>query len=421
MSNNPQATHDPTHNPTETIDALRQGRVPDTRLADLVTDHPATRQWIVSRLPQDHKIASHIIGMPGSGKTHLLSLAYQTAVEEGYAVIYAAMDWSKPEGEISNTLLPKLWRSLQGDGLSREHPLLDLYLKAIRNGFTGEPLDKTAYSTHFRNLEFIRVLHDHDAIPPFADMLNAVISADPNCDLKPINRTIKERRPFRKALPPPLKYVIEPLKQPSVRRDEMLGAGETKTTETRKRSRQFLESLIFNAHLAFGAGYKGLVVIFDDWDPLPLSSDGALQRFRLLQDFLCNRIIRREELPYAKQTPIGFVFGVGLSKPDQHVTAVSWEGTDAMEPGKGRCDLAQLSAERIRGLMERIGELYAAAYQVDVTEPPAWGDETLYVRDAVKRCVLLLGSEISTRGGAGWVMGVELLTLPHRLTLLEMP
>ena len=51
--------------------------------------------------------------------------------------------------------------------------------------------------------------------------------------------------------------------------------------------------------------------------------------------------------------------------------------------------------------MERIGELYAEAYQVDVTEPPAWGDEALYVRDAVTRCVSLLDQKYRPEAGLG--------------------
>ncbi len=86
-----------------------------------------------------------------------------------------------------------------------------------------------------------------------------------------------------------------------------------------------------------------------------------------------------------------------------------WPGTDAMEPGKGRCDLVELSAERIRGLAERIGELYAAAYQVEVTEPPAWGNEPLYVRDAVKRCVSLLDQKYRPEAGYGEGWGLSCL------------
>lgn len=116
------------HDSLKTIEALRFGLVPTTRLPELTLGFEKARSWVLSRLPapRGNRVVSQVNGPFGTGKSHMMALIRCLAMKEGYAVAQVEVDGSQVSLSQPADLLAKLWQSVKAEGLPVMNPLLRL-------------------------------------------------------------------------------------------------------------------------------------------------------------------------------------------------------------------------------------------------------------------------------------------------------
>lgn len=231
------------------IDALRFGLVPGEHLRDLSMFTDRLENFYRGSLPCDgdriHPRANLVQGAYGEGKSHALAYVTERALEENYVVSTVEVDGKTVTPSRPETLLYSIFSDLRGNGLSRSTPLVDLYVKAIEKGYDGPPVKSFDRNRSGENYELVKAVHSLGMVEEVDDLLEGVLAYGREATVVQARKGLRERLgsnggPFR---PAPL-----------------MGR------EADKKRGDFIAALASASLIARAAGYRGMIVTFDEWE-----------------------------------------------------------------------------------------------------------------------------------------------------------
>ncbi len=337
----------PGFNARRAVDALRFGVVPAGAVAEVTLRFDAWRKWIERRLPYEAEgqpTMTEITGAFGSGKSHTMAVVRHVARQVGYLTARVEVDgtyltFSKPE-----QLLAELLRTLKGPDGESATLLLDLHLRAVEGDRSATVRRMQPFRQISTNLGVIAELRDAACLDDHTEDLQALISGEDSKTAtqlgKEINRSLWRTGRYG--------VTVRPCRVVPYRLDE--------------RAQGFADALMGYAALAKLAGYRGLVVAFDEFEVLPafLSQAEWARLVEVLSEFG-----RRLQRGATASGPLGvFIATIAGSdgRGDQIVTRLR-------ESTKG--ELKELDAPTNADVVElgrMIASLYAKAYGVDASQ-----------------------------------------------------
>lgn len=337
-------------NERRAIEALRFGIVPGFHIEEMTIGFNHLRNWIRTRLPEanDQKpLVSKVVGNYGDGKSHTMALLRHIAVEENYVTAHVELDGTQitlanPEG-----LLCSLWSTLSGRKLSRATPVLDLYRKAVQTGFLApatvqkdheEIEDRVAL-----NYQTVHMLERAGITDDFAEQVDAILSST-------------------------AEYTVQEVAS-QIRRNSQVPAGSVKLrkiigTEVAGRARDFVVALAGVATVARHAGYKGLVITFDEFDVEDHFVTNPNQAKRVISVFADLHEYLEGESPYYA-APLSIFFAAVDGSEGSYLAEVMKQMLTRLA-GQGIYKIQALGPAEQVELGRRIHELYSAAYDLDL-------------------------------------------------------
>ena len=358
------------------IEALRFGLVPTSDLPRLTLGFDKAQEWILSRLPSPsgNRIVSQVNGPFGTGKSHMMSLIRHVATREGYAVAQVEVDGCRVSLADPASFLAKLYQSMKATGLQATNSLLNLYVKAIKNGLRQWDLSQKGLHRTEGNLGMVRLLHEVGELDYFEEELDSFLCANNQYTASQLGVHI--RRNSRHNPNTPLYSVIG--------------------REVAGRTRDFIESLVSNTIVAVHAGYKGLVITIDEFEVEYSALSYHRDRIRMLADALYNYINSTSEWPKA---PLALFFAAVGQEGHQGDEII--ENIMSLFDGDCFWPLTSWAKTARRDLAEKIFTVYAQAYYITEAFAEEWfeqadrrcrGDEQ-NIRAFIKRYVAGLDEE----------------------------
>lgn len=332
------------------IEALRFGLVPNSKLFELTLGFEEARNWILSRFPDPNKkgVISQINGPFGAGKSHMMALIRCLALNEGYAVAQVEVDGNNVSLSQPATLIAKLWQSLKATELSAINPMLNLYVKAVKRGLRGWQLSKGRFFRTSGNLDVVRFLLENGDLDLFEEKLDAFLSGSPQYTAIQLKREI--RRQSRYQMSGQLFTAI------GQRLDD--------------RPTDFIDNLVANTLVVTHAGYKGLIVTFDEFETEYNQPLSYLDRAEMLVQALY-QYTKGNRWP---KVPLGLFFAAVGQEGHQGDEIIE----KLMSPvdDEGYWELKYWPKNSRKKLAENIFLLYAKTYETGAVAWEQWFEET---------------------------------------------
>ncbi|MCC4766559.1 hypothetical protein FXW07_07995 [Methanosarcina sp. DH1] len=279
------------------IDALRFGLVPDNYLEDLTIKYEETKKWVRSSFPKSTKennqiikrpVTNQIVGQFGDGKSHLMSTIRHIAMEEGYLIARTEVDGNKVSFSNPNTLLYSLWRNLEGKELSKSTPLLDLFCKAIHNGYEI-PKISCLSTDRIRKLYYlIKKMDAQGDLENVKFMINDFLSCNERINATEAKKVLKAETKLKTW---DITNEVFPLISQRVN----------------ERTYTFIECIVGIALLSRYAGYEGLILLIDELEVESVLLSTSKQRERFIEnlEMLSTYVTGKTEYP---ETSLGIYF-----------------------------------------------------------------------------------------------------------------
>lgn len=331
------------------LEALRFGLVPESHLQFLTVGYEDMVGWIESCLPARKCCIHEICGPFGTGKSHTMALVRQIALDQGYLAAKIEIDGKSNNFSAPQRLLYNIWLSLQGKDLSLEMPLLDVYLKAMQNGYESVPKPLKDLDYFPGNFDFIRKLKTSQQIEGVAHILEEALVGSENVAATQVIADIAMETNLKRA-----QIKIKP----------MIAKG------AHDKFIMFILSLAGHALLAKAAGYKGLIVTIDEFEAHRMLSSSDRAKARELISVLANYVTQDARIP---QAPLAIFIG-----------AVSQDGRkgdpwveDLVESSGGkRYFLTPWSDAKKEQLANSIFNLYQSTYEISASYDQGLIDKT---------------------------------------------
>jgi hypothetical protein len=229
--------------PTEllnAVDALRFGLVPSERIYDLSMHSRELERSFKGAIPYDGDKPTFrmnlVEGEWGQGKSHTKVWMMKKALDEGYLVANVEVDGVNVSFADTKMLLFEMLRTIKGTGLSSSEPILDLYTKAIKHGFTGPELYCGTVQRNMINYNAVKFLADMNYLQECDHIMEMLLTSSPDVAASDIKRV--------------LKCDVCPL------------IGQ----KVADRPFDLMIALIAVVDIAVSQGFKGLFVTFDEWE-----------------------------------------------------------------------------------------------------------------------------------------------------------
>lgn len=279
------------------IDALRFGLVPDNYLEDLTIKYDEIKKWVISSFPRStikndqiikRPVANQIVGQFGDGKSHLMSTIRHIAMEEGYLIARTEVDGNKVSFSNPNTLLYSLWRSLEGKELSKSTPLLDLFCKAIYNGYEMPKISCLSTDRLRKIYYLIKKIDGQGDLENVKFLMNDFLSCNERINATEAKKVLKEETKLKTW---DLTNEVTPLISPRVS----------------ERTYTFIECIVGVALLSQYAGYEGLILLIDEFEVESALLGTSKQRERFVEnlDTLSTYVAGKTKY---QETPLGIYF-----------------------------------------------------------------------------------------------------------------
>ncbi len=294
--------------PRACIDALRFGIVPDEDLKKLTIGYKDIEEWVVSSLPKiestkkrKHQnsvkpVVNQIVGQYGDGKSHIMSTIRYIAKKKGYLIARTEVDGNKVSFSNPNTLLYSLWRNLEGNDLSEATPLLDLFCKAIHSSY-DMPKTSSLDSDRIRKMYYlIKKLDGQGDLDNVRFLMNDLLSCNERINATEAKKILKEETRLSS-------WDVNNEVSPIV------------SSRIMERPYTFIESIIGTALLSKEAGYKGLIILIDEFEvevPL-LGTNAQRDRFKDNLNMLVKYVTRKTNYP---DTSLGIYFATAGKELD---------------------------------------------------------------------------------------------------------
>lgn len=231
-----------------TVESLRFGLVPEYNIEELTLGFEELSDWVIGSLTKcAYGIPSgfEVSGPYGTGKSHTLSLIRYLAKRNGFLTAKVEVDGQNVSLSNPSFFLNSIWSSLSESGLDPDHPLLDIYIKAMNN--KGIPTTVVNEGNNrIRNiLNTIDLLRRTNNFEKFSHVIDSLISSSEEYSAAEAIKIISEESRISKIL-----IKLENIISKSV--DE--------------RPKNLVEALAAHATLARWAGYKGLIITVDEFE-----------------------------------------------------------------------------------------------------------------------------------------------------------
>lgn len=331
------------------LEALRFGLVPESHLQLLTVGYDDMVGWIGNCLPASKCRIHEICGPFGTGKSHTMALVRQIALDQGYLAAKIEIDGKSNNFAAPQRLLYNIWLSLQGKDLSLEMPLLDVYLKAMQNGYDSIPKPLKDLDYFPGNFDFIRKLKTSQQIEGCAHILEEALVGSENVASTQIQADIAMETNLKRA---------------QIKIKLMIAKG------AHDKFIMFIMSLAGHALLAKAAGYRGLVVTIDEFEAHRMLSASDRAKAKELISVLEHYVSQDYRIP---QAPLAIFIG-----------AVSQDGRkgdpwveDLVESSGGKqYFLTPWSDAKKQQLANSIYNLYQSTYQISASYDQGLIDKT---------------------------------------------
>jgi hypothetical protein len=324
------------------LEALRFGLVPDAEIEQLTLGFGPLREWALARLPDSHHgrpQASEVTGPFGTGKSHTMAVIRHVARELGFATAHVEVDGTSITLSNPERLLSHLWRTLVARDLTPSSPLLDLYIRAVRNGASPPQIAPRGIDRIAANFRVVKAVMDADKMDEVGEALECIISSGDEYTANEAMRLVRHVTGIS-STDSPIKRMI----------------GRT----VADRPYDFLESLVGHSAIAQLAGFRGLVVTIDEFEvEYYLLTPSMRDRVESLVVLLAQYLKGQLSHPTA---PLALFFATADQPGSPGAEIV---GQIVGRAPKHRFELKPWSRRDLRRLLGVVQEMYAAAYGVD--------------------------------------------------------
>jgi hypothetical protein len=231
------------------VDALRFGLVPGDIIFQMSMRGGDMEGIYRKAVPYDGSSPklhmSLVEGEFGQGKSHIKQWIEKRAYDDGYLIANVQVDGESVAFYEQKTLLFTILRSLRGKGLSEANSVTALYQMAASKGYDG-PRTYYEIERNQGNYRTVAALERAGLLAEVDDQLEIVLSSSPEKSTADVNAELRSR--LGRGVLPDLK--LFPL------------IGQT----VERRPIDLMVALIAVADLAVAAGFKGLLITFDEWE-----------------------------------------------------------------------------------------------------------------------------------------------------------
>lgn len=233
----------------KSVESLRFGLVPNEATEELTVGFENLRSWILSRFPKGpewKESVSEVYGPYGSGKSHTMSLIRHLAKMHGFLSAHVEINGKDITLENPETLSTFLWKTLEGQSLKADTPLVNLFIKAIDRGNAAPTVAPRGIDRIKDNYNTIALLKRKGLLDLYGHDYESILSSATD---------IRANQLYRKLYREPS---ISSFDEPTVRK--MIGRNVS------DRPYDFIESCNGFAAIGRMAGYKGLVITIDEFE-----------------------------------------------------------------------------------------------------------------------------------------------------------
>jgi len=231
-----------------TLESLRFGLVPHGHIEELTLGFDSLQSWAISCFPDARngmQSIHKVVGPFGTGKSHTMAVIRYLGAKHGYLTARVEVDGQHISLADPQKLLNAIYASLEGEQFQTETPILSLYEAAISRGFAPSSIEATRLFKLKDNLETISLLKRMGYIDKYDTVLEAVISGSDEYTATSVNSLLA--------------------KEPNIFNSQMkLRAPISRAVN--ERVYDFIEGLVTISHLAWVAGYRGIVLTIDEFE-----------------------------------------------------------------------------------------------------------------------------------------------------------
>jgi BREX system ATP-binding protein BrxC/D len=235
------------------VDALRFGVVPEPCVADLTLRFSDEARWVKSRLPgayDDSPTMTEICGAFGSGKSHVMAVVRHVSRSLGYVTASVEVDGSYVTFANPERLLAQLLRTMTCERGESATQLVDLCLEALAAARSTWPERMRPFPALYNNLGVLEVLKNAGLLDEYLEDLLGLLLGD---GAKTPGQLGQDLRHALGQVGKELQYTPHNLVPRLVA----------------ERAAAFGDALMGYATVARMAGYRGLVVTFDEFEVEP--------------------------------------------------------------------------------------------------------------------------------------------------------
>lgn len=325
---------------TRTIESLRFGLVPEHHIEELTLGFDELKTWTSESLKgclSGNPSGFEISGPYGTGKSHTLSLIRYLARKQGFLTARVEVDGQNISLSNPAVLLNALWTTLAENGLDSESPLVDLYIKAINSGNIPTTIITAGFDRIKNNLKTIYTLMRTGNIDKYAHVVESIIACSEQITATQAVKEICSE------------YNID---RSQIRLDAMVSRAVS------QRGMDLIESLAGHAVLAKLAGFKGLIVTFDEFEIEYIDRKNIARVEDIL--YSINQYINGKTIYY--KAPLGiYIATVDQSGHKGDPLIQNYVALDS----KSRYRLKVWERDQRINLAESIHKMYCEAYKIN--------------------------------------------------------
>lgn len=373
------------------VNALRFGLVPHEFINKLTLGYGNLEQWVFSSFPQQDaekpQVVHRIIGQYGEGKSHTMSAIRHIAYEEGYLVARVEVDGKSVTLADPKSILYHLMNSVSGKNLNKSMPLLDIYQKAMTNGYDASDLGHPEMDRIPAIFQLIKHLRQCGCLSDVDYVLYDILTSSDDLT------TAEAKKQISTICGSKVSMVYVNVLHPMI--------GHTVI----ERPDNFFECLVGTTRIAQMAGYKGLIITIDEYEVEETLMSGRSQ-IEKAASMLSGMIEYFSGETYHKNAPIAIYFASVPSSEDSCNNALidaivnsSRGETYNLEPYGGWDPQNREQLE----LVQRIHDIYTQAYSCQqcpieeiIEKLDGFADDYAYesggIRSFMKRYINLLDS-----------------------------
>lgn len=324
------------------LESLRFGLVPHGHIESLTLGYNDLRKWVVNCLPESRDDAPglyKVVGPFGTGKSHTMEVIRHLAEKEGYLTAKAEIDGQTISLSEPAKLLHTLSSSLSGESFHSEFPLVHLHEQLLERKEAVEIFREFGLLKSNNNLNSIEKMRKAGILEMYDTILESILSGSDEYSVSVIQRKIEQELTNLRGginFAAPISRFIY------------------------MKSSDFIEALVSISLMAYMSGYKGLVIMLDEFEVETnaprMKFEKVVNQVRLLSEYVQGKL--SQKFPSAPLTL--FIGTVG----QVNNRAEAWIDSHIQSIKGAEYKLRAWNQEERLELSEKIYQLYQHAYGV---------------------------------------------------------